>query len=92
MPTLEAEQLEIPEMPERSPLGQACKKFLDIKEKIKDLDEDAKEAAKEIMGKMGEETKTSIRFNGWEFEMETPDIKLVCHAIKGKSEASRKAA
>jgi len=83
-PTLETKQLEIPAMPERSPLGIACKKFLDIKDKGKDLDEDAKQSAKEIMEKMKDEGISSVRFGGWEFEMETPDIKLVCHAVKGK--------
>ncbi len=85
MPTPETQQLEMEEMPEQSPLGKACKKFLDIKENIKDKDEEAKEAAKEIMEKMREEGRSSIRFNGWEFEMEAPEMKLLCHAIKGKA-------
>ncbi len=86
MPTAEAEQTEMDQMPERSPLGKACKKFLDIKEKSKDLDEDCKDAAKEVMGEMKKEGLSSIRFNGWEFEMDTPDIKLLCHPVKGKAE------
>jgi hypothetical protein len=34
----------------------------------------------------------SVRFNGWEFEIDTPEMKLVCHALKGKPESLRKAA
>ena len=89
MPTTETEQLEIPGTPERSPLGKACQKFLEIKENIKDFDEDAKEAAKEVLGKMREEGVSSLRFGGGEFEIETPEQKLVYHAIKGKPEAQR---
>lgn len=92
MPTLEAEQLEIPEMPERSPLGKACKKVLDLKEKDKDLHEEIKEASKEVMSLMKEKDDPSVRFNGWEFEIDTPDMKLVLHPVKGKSETQKKAA
>lgn len=90
--TAEAEQLEIPEMPERSPLGKACKKYLDIKEKIKDLQEDASEAARDVMQKLRDEGSPGVRFSGWEFELDTPDMKLLCHPVKGKSENQKKVA
>jgi hypothetical protein len=93
MPTLEAEQLEIESLPERSPLGKACKKYLDLKEKMKDIQEDIREAAGDVMSLMRDkEGDPSVRFNGWEFEIDTPEMKLVCHALKGKPESLRKAA
>lgn len=89
MPTLEAEQMEMENIAPDSALGKACKKFLAVKEKIKDMDEDAKEAAKEVMAELKEEGRSSVRFNGWEFEMDTPDIKLICHPIKGRAESKK---
>lgn len=86
MPTAETEQMEMDKIAVDSPLGNACKKFLAIKEKSKDLDEDSKEAAKDVMTELAKDGRTSIRFNSWEFEIDTPDQKLKCHPIKGKSE------
>ncbi len=81
----EPQQIEMTEMPERSPLGQACKRFLETREKIRDLAENAESIASEIMVKMQDEGKSFIRLNGWEFEMDSPKVKLKVHAIKGKS-------
>lgn len=95
MPTTEserAEQLEIPEMPERSPLGKACKKYLDLREKMKDLHEDIKEAAGDVMKLMQDQPDPSVRFNGWEFEVDTPEMRLILHPLKGKTERQKKAA
>lgn len=84
----EVEQKELSEMPDRTPLGQACQKFLEIKGKVRDLNEKADSVASEIMVKMQDEGKSFIRLNGWEFEMKSSAVKLAVHAIKGHAESA----
>ena len=88
MPTAETEQMEMTITPD-TPLGKACKEFLAVQEKKKDAEEDVKDAAKKVMGELAKEGRSSVRFSGWEFEIDTPDQKLKCHPVKGKAEAKK---
>lgn len=89
MPTAESEQMEMEVIAADTPLGKACKKYLAAKEKEKDSKEDSNSAAKEVMTELAKDGRTSIRFSGWEFEIDTPDQKLLCHPAKGKAEAKK---
>ena len=66
-------------------LEDACKKFLAITEKIKDKQEERGLVAGRIMEELRKEGRSSLKFMGWEFEIDAPAAKIKVHPIKGKS-------
>ena len=81
---LEQTETEMEGMSTNPDLEDACKRFLAITEKIKDKKEERDLVASRIMDALRVEGRTSLRFMGWEFEIDAPAAKIKCHPVKAK--------